>query len=243
MRARPVLALVVLLGATALHAGERVRVVLNGALSPTTRSFSETRTFTEFLETATVRAEYETGSTFAPDVGAQAQVFRRLGVFVAFTSARRDEGGRFSASLPHPLYLDRPRSLEGDLSGYAYEERAFHLDLAYGAARGHLDYALFAGVSLFSVEVDLVDSVRYDHAYPYDSVTLREAPPRAVKDSPTGFNVGGRLDYRFGKAGHFGLGVQVRFTAATARLEAPAGNSLDVDAGGFHAGAGARVYF
>lgn len=243
MRGRPVLAVAVLLGAPFLHAGERVRVVLNGAISPTTRSFDETRTFTEFLETATVRAEYETDSTFSPDLGAQVQVFGRLGVFVAFTSARRDETGRFSASLPHPLYLDRPRSLEGDLSGYAYEERAFHLDLAYGAARGRLDYALFAGVSLFSVELDLVDSVRYDHAYPYDGVTLREAPPRATKSNPTGFNVGGRLDYRFGKVGHFGLGVQLRFTAATARPGAPAASGLEVDVGGLHAGGGARLYF
>jgi hypothetical protein len=236
-------ALVAVLAPPFVHAEERVRVILNGALSPTTRSFGQTLTYTEFVETATVRADYETNSTFSPDLGIQTQVFRNLGVFVAFTYARRDEKGRFSASLPHPLYLDRPRTLEGDLSGYRYQERGFHLDLSYGAARGHIDYALFAGVSLFSVEADLVDSVRYDQTYPYDSVTLREAPSRRVKNNPTGFNVGGRLDYRFGHSGHFGLGVQLRFSRATAKLKASQSGTVDVDAGGLQAGVGARLYF
>ncbi len=235
--------LVTVLGSPPLNAEDRVRLVLNGALSPTTRSFSQTLTYTEYLETATLNAQIETKSAFSPDVGAQVQVFRKLGVFVAFTSSNQDEKGHFSASLPHPLYLDRPRSIEGDLSGYRYKERAVHLDLAFGGASGHFDYALFAGVSVFTVEANLVDTVRYDQAYPYDTVTVREVPPRVVKNSPTGFNAGGRLDYRFGHSGHFGLGVQLRFSTATAKLKASDAGTVNVDAGGLQAGAGARVYF
>jgi hypothetical protein len=235
--------LVTVLGSPLLHAEDRVRLILNSALGPTTRSFSQKLTYTEFVETATVKAQYETKSAFSPDVGAQVQVFRKLGVVVAFTLARRDEKGSFSASLPHPLYLDRARSLQGDLSGYRYQERAVHFDLAFGTASGPIDYALFAGVSAFWVEADLVDRVRYDQTYPYDSVTLREVPPRAVKNNPTGFNVGGRLDYRFGRSRRFGLGVQLRFSVATARLETPDSSTVKVDAGGLLAGIGTRLYF
>jgi len=236
-------ALLTLLGPSLLEAGDRVRVILNGALGATTRSFSQTLTYTEYVETATVGARYETKSAFGPDVGVQLQVFRKLGLFVAFTSTPRDENASFTASLPHPLYLDRPRSLEGDLSGYRFKERAVHFDLAFGAASGHFDYALFAGVSAFTVEADLVDTVRYDQTYPDDTVTLREVPRRGVKDSPIGFNVGGRLDYRFGHSGHFGLGVQLRYSSATAKLKASDAGTVNVDAGGLHAGAGARLYF
>ena len=244
MKPQAMVALVTVLAAPLVHADDRVRLVLNGALSPTTQSFRQTLTFTEYLETATVNAQLETKSTFSPDVGAQVQVFRKLGVFVAFTSSNRDERGHFSASLPHPLYLDRPRSIEGDLSrSYRYKERAFHFDLAFGGATGHFDYALFAGVSVFTVEANLVDTVRYDQAYPYDTVTVREVPPRVVKNSPTGFNAGGRFDYRFGHSGHFGLGVQLRFSTATAKLKASETGTVNVDAGGLQAGAGARVYF
>jgi len=236
-------ALVALLGPSLVEAGDRVRLVLNGAWSPTTRSFGQTLNYTEYLETASVDARYATSSAFSPDLGIQTQVFRKLGVYVGFTSTNRDEKGHFTASVPHPLYLDRPRSIEGDLSGYGYKERGFHFDLAFGAASGHFDYAVFAGVSLFAVEADLVDTVRYDQTYPYDSVTLREAPRRVVKNSPTGFNAGGRLDYRFGQAGHFGLGVQLRYSSAKAKLKASETGTVNVDAGGLHVGAGARLYF
>lgn len=242
-RHRVFAALVPLLAAPFVQAEDRVRVILNGALSPTTRSFTQTLSYTEYLETATVESRFETKSAFGPDVGVQVQAFRRLGVFVAFTSAQRDEKGSFTASLPHPLYLDRPRSLDGDLSGYRLKERAVHLDLAFGGASGHFDYALFAGLTAFSVEADLVDTVHYDQTYPYDTVSLRDVARRVVKDSPTGFNVGGRLDYRFGRAGHFGLGVQLRFATATAKLKASQSGTVDVDAGGLQAGAGARLYF
>ncbi len=235
--------LVTVLGSPLLHAEDRVRLILNSALSPATRSFSQTITYTEFVETATVKAQYETKSAFSPDVGAQVQLFRKLGLYAAFTSTRRDEKGSYSASLPHPLYLDRPRSLQGDLAGYGYRERAVHVDLAFGTAKGAIDYALFAGVSAFWVEADLVDRIRYDQTYPYDSVALREVPPRAVKNNPTGFNVGGRLDYRFGHSRRFGLGVQLRFSTATARLATPDTSTVKVDAGGLQAGIGARLYF
>ena len=64
-----------------------------------------------------------------------------------------------------------------------------------------------------------------------------------VKNSPTGFNVGGRLDYRFGHSGRFGLGVQLRYSSAKAKLKASETGTVNVDAGGLQAGAGARLYF
>ena len=237
------MALAAMLCAPALQAQDRVRLIANGAFNPTKASFSETRSFTEFAETATVRADYQTKSAFAADVGVQVQLVNKLGAFVAYSSTSRDETGRFEASLPHPLYLSRPRSLDGDLTGYGYKEQALHLDLAYGEGRGHWDYALFAGLSRFSVQADLLDRVRYTQSYPYDSVTLGSAPARSVKDSPMGFNLGGRLDYRFGPSRRFGLGALLRFSRATGKLEATETSTLEVDAGGLQAGIGARLYF
>jgi hypothetical protein len=236
-------AIATLLCAPALRAQDRVRLIVNGGFNPTTSDFSETRSFTEFVETATVKADYKTKSAFSPDVGVQVQLFNKLGAFVAYASTKRDETGSFDARLPHPLYLNRPRSLAGDLSGYRYQEQAVHLDLAYGAGQGHLDYALFAGVSRFSVKADLLDSVHYSHSYPYDSVTFGSAPAKSVKDTPLGFNAGGRLDYRFGQSRRFGLGALLRFSRATAKLKATDASTLEVDSGGLQAGIGARLYF
>jgi hypothetical protein len=52
--------------------------------------------------------------------------------------------------------LNRNRSASADTSGYDPIESAFHLDAAYARAAGHLDWALFAGVTLFRVEADML---------------------------------------------------------------------------------------
>lgn len=224
-------------------AQDRVRIVANGSWNGAGAGFSDSRSYTEFAETATLGSTYATKSVVGPDLGVQLSLWRRLGVFVAFSAANRDESATFQASLPHPLYLNRPRSLSGDLTGYQHKETAFHVDLAFAASQGRLDYALFAGISRFNIEADIADTISYTQLYPYDDVTLNRVASKRAKDTPAGFNAGGRLDYRFGAARRFGLGVQVRISGATAKLKVSDAKTLSIDAGGFQAGIGARLYF
>ncbi len=80
--------------------------------------------------------------------------------------------------------------------------------------------------------------------YPYDELTITSTPSTTVKESPTGFNVGGRLDYRFGRSRRFGAGVQVLYSTASVKLKAAAdATDATFDAGGLSVGAGLRVYF
>ena len=242
---RLVLAAVVLFGfAHTAGAAERLRVIANGTFSAGPAGFDATHSFTEFLETARIDAHFKADSAAGFDGGLQVNVFKGLGAFVAYSQTRRNESGTFQARLPHPLYFGRFREASGDLSSaYRYKESAIHADLAVGGVKGHLDYAFFAGVSRFTVEADLVETLRYDHAYPYDTVTVTEVPPKTTKGTPTGFNAGARLDYRFGASGHFGLGALVRFSRATAKLKPADDSTVNVDAGGFQGGLGLRLYF
>lgn len=220
----------------------RVRVVLNGIGSFTNPSFSDTRQYTEYAETTSVSTAYSTKTGFGPDVAVQLSLFRGLGVLVGYSLASRTESGSFDASRPHPLYLNRPRSLSGELTGYKYKEGALHLDAAYGGASGRIDWSLFAGASLFTVEADLLGQLTFTDNYPYDELTLGSAPATRVKQSPTGFNVGGRLDYRFGRT--FGAGVLLRYSTASVKLRANSdAGEASFNAGGLQAGAGLRLYF
>lgn len=220
----------------------RVRVVLNGIGSFTNASFADTRQYAEYAETTSVSSSYTTKTGFGPDVAVQLSLFRGLGVLVGYSLASRSENGSFDASRPHPLYLNRPRSLSGELTGYKYKEGALHLDVAYGRGSGRLDWSLFAGASLFQVEADLLGQLTFTDSYPYDELTLGSAPATRVKESPTGFNVGGRLDYRFGKT--FGAGVLLRYSTASVKLRANSdAGQVSFDAGGLQAGAGLRLYF
>ena len=225
-------------------APDRVRLVLNAAFWPTKTTFSDSQTFTEYAEETTIRTGYEAGTGFGPDVALQVSFFRGLGLLVGYSRSSRDVTATVDVSRPHPLYLNRHRSASADISGYGLTEDAVHLDLAYARASGHLDWALFAGATFFQVEADLLGKPTYDDVYPYDELTITSTPSVAVKESPTGFNVGGRLDYRFGQARRFGAGVQIRYSTASVKLKAtPESTEARFDAGGLSVGAGLRVYF
>jgi len=223
---------------------DRFRLVLSASFWPTTTTFSDSRTFTEYAEQTTIRTSYEAGSAFGPDVALQVSLFRGLGLLVGYSHVSRDVSGQVEVSRPHPLYLNRPRSASAEISGYSLTEGALHLDLAYARTAGHLDWALFAGATLFQVEADLLQAPTYDEAYPYDELAITATPSTTVTDSPAGFNVGGRLDYRFGRSRRFGAGAQVLYSTASAKLKAgPDATEASFDAGGLSVGAGLRVYF
>jgi hypothetical protein len=223
---------------------DRVRLVLNASFWPAKTSFSDSRTLTEYAEQTTIRTSYEAASGFGPDVALQVSLFRGLGVLVGYSHVSHDVTGTVDVSRPHPLYLNHNRSASAEISGYTLAEGAVHLDLAYARAAGHLDWALFAGATFFQVEADLLGKPTYDDVYPYDELVVTSTPSVAVKESPTGFNVGGRLDYRFGSSRRFGAGVQILYSKASAKLRAaPEATEASFDAGGLSVGAGLRVYF
>jgi len=223
---------------------DRFRLVLNAAFWPTKTSFSDSRTLTEYAEQTTIHTSYEAGTGFGPDVAVQASLFRGFGLLVGYSHSSRDVTGNVDVSRPHPLYLNRPRSASAEISGYSLSEGAVHLDLAYARAAGHLDWALFAGATLFQVDVDLLAKPTYTDVYPYDELVIASTPSTTVKESPTGFNVGGRLDYRFGGSRRFGAGVQVMYSKATVKATANSdATEATFDAGGLSLAGGLRLYF
>jgi hypothetical protein len=221
------------------------RLVLNGAFwLGSNPSFDETRRFDEYAEETTLRASYETGSGIGPDVAIQVAFFRGIGLRAGYSFATRDSSGMVEVSRPHPLYYDRPREVSTELSGLDYSEGALHLDLAYAHTAGHLDWTLFAGVTLFRVEADLLGVPTFTDVYPYDELAIASAPTVSTESSPTGFNVGGGLDYRFGGSGRFGVGLQILYSTADVELQAtPETDTVSFKAGGLQAAAGVRIYF
>jgi hypothetical protein len=229
---------------SAAEAATRFRLVLNGAAALGTQSYDDVRTPIEYAERASIRTSYETGTGLGFDAALQVSLFRGLGVLAGYSYTTRDATGSVDVSRPHPLYLDRPRSASAELAGYGYSEGALDLDLAFARSAGALDWALFAGVTLFQVQADLLDVPTYEESYPYDELRILSTPARAVEESATGWNVGGRLDYRFGQSRRFGMGVQLRYSSASVALTAGQdATAATIDAGGLAVGAGVRLYF
>jgi len=229
---------------TPVKAPDRVRLVLDAAFWPSGPSYSDTQAFPEYAETTTIHTSYDAGSALGPDLALQVSLYRGLGVLVGYSHSSRDVAGTVNVSRPHPLYLNEPRTATAQTSGYKLAEGAVYVDVAYARPAGHLEWAVFAGVAFFQVEADLLSKPTYTDVYPYDELTIASTPSTKVKESPTGFNIGGRLDYRFGSAKRFGAGVQVGYATASVKLKGtPDSTQATFDAGGFSVGAGVRVYF
>jgi hypothetical protein len=222
----------------------RFRLVLDFAAMPGSVSYGDVRSPIEYAETSTIRTSYEAGTGLGPGAALQVSLYRGLGLLAGYSRVNRDATGTLDVSRPHPLYLNRPRTASSDLTDFSYSEGAFDVDAAFARSAGSLDYALFAGVTFFQVEADLVDVPTFDERYPYDELTILSTPKRAVSESATGFNVGGRLDYRFGQSKRFGVGVTLRYSSASVELKANQdASTATIDAGGLTVGGGVRVYF
>lgn len=226
---------------TATSAPAQVTLSINGVYDVASPDWSHNRTFTEFLEEARYDARYAAKAAAGLDVGLQVSLWRGLGPSLALSRADKDASGSLDVSVPHPLYFDRDRSATAELSGFDYSEQVVHAGLGWQGWRGALDFAVFGGVSLFRVRADAVESIEYDQAFPFDEITLRAPRPVERTDEPTGFHVGGRLDWRL--ATHFGVGAQLRYSAAKARFSLPGGDDFEIDAGGLQVAAGLRIFF
>lgn len=221
----------------------RARIFLNGASTPGSIDFAQTRTFRQYAEDGRVDTQYSADGGLGFELGFHYRFKRRLGAMLSVATASRDGALSYSATVPHPLYLDRARQVSGTQQGLSYSETAVHLDFVYSVQSGSLEVLFFAGPSLVSVKTDLVSRLDYHDVYPYDEVSVSAVNLAEVSDSGFGFSLGAGLDYRFGKSKRFGIGAQLRYTTATATLAPAEGPTIDVDAGAFRASAGVRLFF
>jgi hypothetical protein len=218
----------------------RFSAFVGGALATGQAGFQAERRFTEFAEEGRLDADYSRGVGPAFDLGLEYALRPGLGIGLHFNAASRDASSTYDASLPHPLFLARPREVAGDVDGLSYTERALHLDLAYRGGTGRLRYGVFAGPSYASVRAELVERVQYQQAYPFDAVQVTGVARSSQSGSGFGFNVGAEVDYRVG--GHAAAALLFRYYKVSPDLQDSAG-TVEIDAGGLQIGAGLRFFF
>lgn len=218
----------------------RARLFVNGSFSVGSLGYSEARRYTLFAEESTLNADYTADSTPGFELGVRYNFRGGLGAAVAFGKTDRDGSVAVQTGLPHPFFFDQKRDVSLSRDGFPYSETALHFDLVYTKRTGSLELSAFAGGSRIKVEARVVSSLSFSQQYPFDTATLVDLPATTVEGSPFGFNVGGGLDYVMGR---LGLGAQVRYSRATAKLVPAEGNTLEVNAGGLQVAAGVRLFF
>jgi len=243
---------------------ERFVLLFSWAYAPQKLSYSETLTFTKYVEqTGALGLSYSQPARSGFSIDGRLALWHDLGLQVGYASVPRHGSVNADAQIPHPFYFERDRSVTYDASGFDWSENAIHLDAAYSRAIGPLRATLFAGASLVSVKADLADQLAYTQVYPYDSanVTVTSLRSQRISKNAVGPDVGVSLDVPI--LSHVGLGALVRYSGANVTLARPTtplpldsgaatgeqlvrvtpGSSVKINAAGVQIAAGLRLFF
>jgi hypothetical protein len=208
-----------------------------GGLAAGAPRFELSRPFTEYLEEGRLDSIYTRSLGSDLELGIEYAVSRHIAVSASYGWAHPAASGRWSATFPHPLYLERPRHANGTLDGLRYREDALHVDLVLQSARGRLRYGVFAGAARLQVKTHLIDTPQYRQEYPFDTVSVFLVPRSFWIGSATSVSGGAALDY--GVTRRLGLSARLRFSRARPELHRTGVDERpQLDAGGLRAGLG-----
>lgn len=225
----------------------RVTISLNGAFQATSSTFEDDLTFLHPNsgnipgEEAAVETRYEvpTGALF--DGGAVVRLAGNFGLGVSVSMANGTNDVEIVARIPHPLLIGAHRQVEGAVPA-RHVERGIHVQAVYRvAATERLYFAFSGGPSHFNVEQKVVSAVTASESYPFDTATFASANLQVLRGTGWGVNTGVDAGWMFTR--RFGVGGLLRYSKGTVSL-APTGREVrEIDAGGLHAGIGARIAF
>jgi hypothetical protein len=189
-------------------------------------------TFSLYEETATVTSTQRVKSGAFFEIGGAYRVWgRNLLAGVSFTRSSSDANVALSASIPDPIFFDRPRNVTASQSGAKHSENVIHLSAIWMIpVANKIDVGVFGGPSIFMVKQDTISTLTVTEPGP--SVT---APLASVKKTTAGINLGADLQYLI--RNNVAVGGVARYTWASADIDG-ASDSLGV--GGFQIGVGVR---
>jgi hypothetical protein len=198
---------------------------------PQSRTVEAIATTELFEDTAAFTADHEIGSGVFFDIAGAQRLTDNLvvGLAVSFFSSNGSAAG--TASIPDPLFRDRPTIMPIELADLRRSEQFFHFQAIWFRPVGSkMDLAVSAGPSIARVSQEFASGALQE-----GTGTVQIGPD---KQTGWGFGVNGGVDLTYLLTPRYGIGLLLRYTWASIGLPA-----ADVTAGGFQAGAGLRVRF
>lgn len=213
--------------------GTGVFLNVNVGAQPQQREITTTETLTVYDETATVRSVQAVSNGPMFDVTGGYHVRDTFAVAVGFSSFSRTGDNALIASIPDPIFTDRPRTVTAATPDLKHTERGIHLQAVWlFPVTDRIDVALSAGPSIIRVSQDLTPTV---------TVPARTQNINVVKETQSGtaFGVNAGFDGTFMFTPRIGAGLFARYAGGSVDL--PSVENLSV--GGFQTGLGLRVRF
>lgn len=208
-------------------------------------SFTLSSTQSIYDEPASITASQSYGGGPVFGIGAGVRVWKNLVIGGLYTRVQSDQDITVTASVPHPLFFERPRTGTISPADVEHEENAFHLQAKWVVPVGRrLEVSGFVGPSFFSISHGFAGAPIgvQEGTFPFDSVTVTTVNTASEKESAVGVNLGADAHYRLTDL--FGVGGYLMFTRATTDIT-PAfdDDPIEITAGGFQACVGVRLAF
>ena len=141
--------------------------------------------------------------------------------------------GAITASVPHPLFHDRPLRTSATADGLKHSEKAVHLQALWTMpVTDKIDASFSIGPSFINVSQELVSGITVA-AGTQNSTPVIETQSGTAK----GFHVGADLSYMLNP--RYGVGGFIRYVGGSVDLP----SAPDLKVGGFQVGGGARLRF
>ena len=221
----------------------RVQISVDAAYQTGIDDFGETVSFSRYAENGSFSTDYDVKSGPALNVSVGGNIWRSLGVGFGVTHYSKDTPVAFSASVPHPFFFNRARTVSADITDLDRDELAVHVQArATFTPSPRIQAIVFGGPSFFSVKQDIVSDFDINETYPYDTATFGRAVTTTVDESKIGFHVGADVGYFFTR--QVGVGGSVQWAGTT--IDAPASDgtgTFEMKVGGLLTGVGVRFRF
>jgi hypothetical protein len=194
-----------------------------------------TSTFELYGENGSLSTTQEAGGGALFDVSVGYKVWKNLAIGVGFSRSGGDADASLAASVPDPVFFDRPRAVSGVASGLDRSETAIHISGTWMMpVTDKVDVGFSFGPTFFNVSQDLPAGITVNEPGP----TIAETTLVEESESAVGINLGVDVTYLITK--RIGAGVLARYTWGS--VEFP-GATDSVNVGGFQLGFGARIRF
>ncbi len=157
-----------------------------------------------------------------------------LGVAVGFSSFSKKGSASGAASIPSPIFFNRPASVTIDPIDAQRKDRSIYIvGVVFLPITDRIDLAAYGGPSVIRVQQELIANV----SVPAGTQTVDAVALQNQSGTATGVNVGVDLAYLLAK--NYGVGAFIRYNGGSVDLD----TASDVKAGGLQLGVGVRLRF
>ncbi len=216
-------------------------IFVSGLYDAQTTSLSGERTLDIYVEAGAFNSTWDKEQSVSVAAGFMRDIASGFSIGVAYQSVNTTATETFTAQVPHPLYFDLPRPLDGSAADLSYKEQAIHFPIGFMKTSGRIVFSVAGGPSYFLTKTEMVSDLVLADTYPYTSVTLTSVEKQTYDANTIGFNVGGLVGVRLHD--NFALGAQVLFSRGKAKFTNESGSELELDAGGLWVGVGIQILF